>query len=482
MFSKRISAPSALPAQFEGTPGVYAKRESPPQIPPTIVERSTNLKDSRSLSSSHVSLVRSRLDSSSASIAPLFPTITPTPVILEKVIDNNKNIGTGFGGRGNSSDGSVSSVIRRLSHTPQQTQRKAASRHELSSHSFNVPTSSSHHPAAAFRNKTPTSNFNNTNAQQRRFGKPASLENATRDSHDSSTETTGGHSSSAGHYLKSRLGPSVSFGNVVESLIPPPIAFQKVYASNAVSDQNQHQECWGGQQILNRNILGSHSSLLASNEKNGKLDLDRFPPGWEVALTSDGVRYYIDHNNGRTHWIHPLAPENLATGWTKIFDKIHGVVYYNHIERRSQFEHPGFAASTTLSVSLLPTIHGSSSFQEDQQQNKDEEKIKNNLRNEKQKNYQDIGLEEDNETLKDDIINNEDVPDWLKLYSLAPSNADHLLNFNLFKLSHLEIFDRKIMKLYKSEVLNIVRKYDKAMSEVDGELMNRRRKQQFHPI
>lgn len=38
------------------------------------------------------------------------------------------------------------------------------------------------------------------------------------------------------------------------------------------------------------------------------------------------------------------------------------------------------------------------------------------------------------------------------------------------------------MKLYKSEVLNIVRKYDKAMSEVDGELMNRRRKQQFTPI
>uniref|UniRef100_A0A914LCK4 Uncharacterized protein n=1 Tax=Meloidogyne incognita TaxID=6306 RepID=A0A914LCK4_MELIC len=482
MFSKRIStASSALPTQFEGTPGVYAKRESPPQIPPTIVERSTNLKDSRSLSSSHVSLMRSRLDSSSASIAPLFPTITPTSVILEKSIDN-KNIGSGFSGRGNSSDGSGSSVIRRLSHTPQQTQRKAVPRHELSSHSFNVPTSSSHHPAAAFRNKTPTSNFNNTNAQQRRFGKPASLENATRDSHDSSAEAIGVQSSTTGHYVKGRLGPSVSFGNVVESLIPPPIAFQKVYAT-AVSDQNQQQEYWGGQQIINQNILGSHTSLLASNERNGKLDLDRFPPGWEVALTSDGVRYYIDHNNGRTHWIHPLAPENLATGWTKIFDKIHGVVYYNHIERRSQFEHPGFSASTTLSVSLLPTIHGSSSvqFKEDQQ---NKEKIKNQLKNEKQKNYKNIGLEEkeDNETLKDDIINNEDVPDWLKLYSLAPSNADHLLNFNLFKLSHLEIFDRKIMKLYKSEVLNIVRKYDKAMSEVDGELMNRRRKQQFTPI
>jgi len=170
--------------------------------------------------------MRSRLDSSSASIAPLFPTITPTSVILEKVSINkriflnfyyfksidNKNIGSGFSGRGNSSDGSGSSVIRRLSHTPQQTQRKAVPRHELSSHSFNVPTSSSHHPAAAFRNKTPTSNFNNTNAQQRRFGKPASLENATRDSHDSSAEAIGVQSSTTGHYVKGRLGPSVSFG------------------------------------------------------------------------------------------------------------------------------------------------------------------------------------------------------------------------------------------------------------------------------
>jgi hypothetical protein len=30
------------------------------------------------------------------------------------------------------------------------------------------------------------------------------------------------------------------------------------------------------------------------------------------------------------------------------------------------------------------------------------------------------------------------------------------------------------MKLYKSEVLNIVRKYDTAMSEVDKELVSRR--------
>lgn len=70
-----------------------------------------------------------------------------------------------------------------------------------------------------------------------------------------------------------------------------------MYASAAISDQHR-QDYLGGQQIINKrnSIIDSGSSLLATSTKEttGKLDLDRFPPGWEVALTSDGVRYYID--------------------------------------------------------------------------------------------------------------------------------------------------------------------------------------------
>jgi hypothetical protein len=108
---------------------------------------------------------------------------------------------------------------------------------------------------------------------------------------------------------------------------------------------------------------------------------------------------------------------------------------------------------------MLPTIHGSASFQsaEDQQDDQKDEivevRTQNNFslsKNGKQKmgeSRQNMVLESGattDSTIKDDIINNEDVPDWLKLYSLAPSNADHLLNFNLFKLNHLELFDSKL--------------------------------------
>ena len=107
---------------------------------------------------------------------------------------------------------------------------------------------------------------------------------------------------------------------------------------------------------------------------------------------------------------------------------------------------------------MLPTIHGSASFQstENQQNVHENEVVENRTQNnnnvsksgkqQMRENRQNIVLGEDettDSTIKDDIINNEDVPDWLKLYSLAPSNADHLLNFNLFKLSHLELFDSK---------------------------------------
>lgn len=52
------------------------------------------------------------------------------------------------------------------------------------------------------------------------------------------------------------------------------------------------------------------------------------PVGWEIETTSDGIRYYVDHNNKRTHWIHPFVVENLTPGWVKIFDQTHGIIYY----------------------------------------------------------------------------------------------------------------------------------------------------------
>ncbi|KAL3089534.1 hypothetical protein niasHS_006918 [Heterodera schachtii] len=373
---------SALPLQFEGTPGVYAKRESPPKIP------STHYKES------HFPTNAVAFDHAPPS------SIQFSPRISLINFENKRPQSDVF-----------HQSLRRQSHTPQRNTRKAAPRHELSSHSFNVP-----HSAAQRQTKI----------GQRRFGKPSSMENA----------QTNHESEGLSRQSQGRLCPSASFGNFTDPLMIPPIALQHVYATaNMVTQANVDQ--------------------------SNKLDLDRLPPGWEVRLTEDGsYRYYVDHNNGRTHWIHPFAPEVLKPNWTKIFDTVHGVVYYNHVDQRSQFDHPGF-----INGAFLPTIHGSSSFQSLLENEQEPNCNKNDREADEESDF--LGEEDLN------LINNEDVPEWLKLYSQAPFNSDHLLNFNLFKLNQLEAYDRMIMRLYKQDVINTVVKYEGPMSEIDNELMQR---------
>uniref|UniRef100_A0A183C378 WW domain-containing protein n=1 Tax=Globodera pallida TaxID=36090 RepID=A0A183C378_GLOPA len=383
MFAKKISGSSALPLQFEGTPGIYTKRESPPKIP------STNF---------------TALPGNIATLSHVPPTAVQSVQFSPRIglinFENKRVQSNAF-----------HHSLRRQSHTPQRSTRKAAPRHELSSHSFNVPHSAAQHQ---------------TKNGQRRFGKPSSMENA-QNSHESDGQQP----------RQGRLCPSASFGNFTDQLVMPPIALQHVYAAN-------------------------NAMVQPNSEQTGKLDLDRLPPGWEVRLTEDGsYRYYVDHNTGRTHWIHPFAPEMLKPNWTKIFDTVHGVVYYNHVEQRSQFDHPGF-----INGACLPTIHGSTSFQSLLEV---EQEPNNNNNNEEEGDESDV-LEEEEDL---NLINNEDVPEWLKLYSQAPFNSDHLLNFNLFKLNQLEAYDRMIMRLYKQEVINTVVKYDGPMSEIDNELIQR---------
>jgi hypothetical protein len=112
-------------------------------------------------------------------------------------------------------------------------------------------------------------------------------------------------------------------------------------------------------------------------------------------------------------------------------------LFFSHLEHRSQFEHPGLASSA-ISGPILPTIHGSSSLQsiEDIQMGNGQGIVGQIDGKNGQNIEEDVGDDDDL-----NIINNEDVPEWLKLYSQAPFSADHLLNFNLFKTTHLEHFD-----------------------------------------
>lgn len=59
------------------------------------------------------------------------------------------------------------------------------------------------------------------------------------------------------------------------------------------------------------------------------------------------------------------------------------------------------------------------------------------------------------------------------MYSEAGSDSDHLLNFNLFKLQQLEIFDEMLLKLFKQDAINTVIKYEKPRREINSELFRR---------
>lgn len=87
-----------------------------------------------------------------------------------------------------------------------------------------------------------------------------------------------------------------------------------------------------GSSILHESLVASstiptNTGGIISIGSDPEADLP-LPPHWEVEVTPEGIRYYVDHDHRRTHWIHPLAVENLSPNWIKIFDQVHGVVYF----------------------------------------------------------------------------------------------------------------------------------------------------------
>uniref|UniRef100_A0A1I7WSP7 WW domain-containing protein n=1 Tax=Heterorhabditis bacteriophora TaxID=37862 RepID=A0A1I7WSP7_HETBA len=92
-----------------------------------------------------------------------------------------------------------------------------------------------------------------------------------------------------------------------------------------------HQQRFVSLQSLPGRNLGSSiigdDCLVSGTPQQDELPL---PPNWAVEVTLEGFRYYVDHTTRRTHWIHPLARENLPLGWSKIFQQNTGVIYYNN--------------------------------------------------------------------------------------------------------------------------------------------------------
>jgi len=176
------------------------------------------------------------------------------------------------------------------------------------------------------------------------------------------------------------------------------------------------------------------------------------PPGWSVGWTQRGRKYYIDHNTKTTHWSHPLETEGLPAGWEKVESPEFGVYYLNHMLRQVQYDHPSVpvyynssfpVARPQLSYITPPTVP-------------------NNVR------YHQNVLVPANPYL------HEAIPEWLKVYFKASAYLDHKLKWDLFRLPELECFDTMLNKLFRDELIELVKRYEGIRFRMSQELTNRR--------
>ncbi|VDO28221.1 unnamed protein product [Haemonchus placei] len=178
------------------------------------------------------------------------------------------------------------------------------------------------------------------------------------------------------------------------------------------------------------------SSIIGEYRDNCLVSEDELPlpPNWAVEFS----RYYVDHNTCRTHWIHPLARENLPPGWNKIFQPNTGVIYYNEMDGRSQVEHPG--------LPIVPI-------------NRTESMMVASRRAESAVEHLNIIHHEGN----CDVFKNE----YGNFYS-----------WDLFNTMQLEHYEEMMLKLYKQEVIDTVRRYERMRTLLNREIV---RRTQPHP-
>ncbi|KAK6019539.1 WW domain protein [Ostertagia ostertagi] len=207
--------------------------------------------------------------------------------------------------------------------------------------------------------------------------------------------------------------------------------------------------------VKHRSFFSGDNCLVSGTPQEDELPL---PPNWAVEVTPDGYRYYVDHNTCRTHWIHPLARENLPPGWNKIFQPNTGVIYYNEMDGRSQVEHPGLAQPLNQPISrpIVPI-------------NRTESMMVASRRAESAVEHLNIIHHEG--TLVFRIV--------LKTHSnLFYYSSIFHVQWDLFNTMQLEHYEEMMLKLYKQEVIDTVRRYERMRTLLNREIV---RRTQPHP-
>ncbi|XGW25947.1 hypothetical protein V3C99_006951 [Haemonchus contortus] len=394
MFSR--SKKQQLPSYIEGTQGLYVKRASPPPVP--------------SLSSHAHTLAKK------------------TTTTVDASVTNN-----------NTTCPPKTSVTSQPAHTEQRPHKDSAVMYTENSsarpHSDSAISVTSTYSLPPANNSYLTVNHH-VNAGDGRKS-PMGVQLSSQSFSDQSKREP----------VRKPLASSHSIGNV-ESFMDQMNPEQ----SNSVQQRFVSLQSLPGQQgrQFGSSIIGDNC-LVSGTPQEDELPL---PPNWAVEVTPDGYRYYVDHNTCRTHWIHPLARENLPPGWNKIFQPNTGVIYYNEMDGRSQVEHPGLAQPLNQPINqpIVPI-------------NRTESMMVASRRAES-------AVEHLN------IIHHEEVPEWLLMYSQADTSLDHLLEWDLFNTMQLEHYEEMMLKLYKQEVIDTVRRYERMRTVLNREIV---RRTQPHP-
>lgn len=163
------------------------------------------------------------------------------------------------------------------------------------------------------------------------------------------------------------------------------------------------------------------------------------PPGWSIDYTMRGRKYYIDHNTKTTHWSHPLEKEGLPTGWERIESPEYGIYYVNHITRQAQYEHPCaphyiYQPEVRIQLEVQPRVLAPPPRH--------------------------THFHPHSVLVPANPYLNEEIPEWLAVYSRASQELDHKLRWEMFRLPELDCFNAMLTRLYKQELEEIVMRYE----------------------
>jgi hypothetical protein len=103
-------------------------------------------------------------------------------------------------------------------------------------------------------------------------------------------------------------------------------------SSNSESKPHRHsKETRASKRVVDESILGE-----------GPL-----PDGWFMKIHSSGRPFFLNSHTRKTTWVDPRLnlgkDESLPDGWEIAIDKRGGLYYIDHVNKRTQREHPGTA-------------------------------------------------------------------------------------------------------------------------------------------